>query len=248
MRNGPGGELIWYVFLTGYAQTVQVPFGLVGDQVGVSDIDGDGMVELVALRNNFNWYVRKPFLDRSTTTVTQWGRNGDIPLLPRDIDNDGLAEFIISRTEGAGQVAYVKYSNGQSGTIPLGFSNSIPQVGNFGTNSNFAWSQRDTGWTAIRNSDGSPYVFRLRNSSNVIIRPDGTVVQPSSSATFPSGSATQVSTNSAIPACRQTYSSGWLLKPMSQDSGGDRQGKPMILFSRNLPTSDCLEVLALDVS
>lgn len=201
VRKSPSSELQWYVYLTAYATTVQVGFGLDGDQVGVSDVDNDGLVELVALRNGFNWYVRKPFLGRETTTATQWGLNGDIPLLPRDLDGDNLPDFIISRVVGGGQVAYIRYGNGQAKTMNLGSSTSLPQVGRFDNNSNFAWSQRDTGWTAIGKPDASSIdLFRFGISTNVVIRPDGTVVQPTSSGAAFGVSAAPISTTGSSAA------------------------------------------------
>lgn len=183
--EGSNQELQWFVFLTGAAAIVKVPFGLVGDQVGVSDVDNDGQAELVALRNGFTWYIRKPFANASTTTAVQWGLNGDRPLLPRDIDGDNLPDYMITRVVGANQVVYIRYGNGQTQTRTLGQASSIPQVGEFGTNSNFAWSQRDTGWAAIGMPDSSNIdLFRFGISTNIIIRPDGTVVQPTSDATF----------------------------------------------------------------
>ena len=35
--------------------------------------------------------------------------------------------------------------------------------------------------------------------------------------------------------CTQIFPSGWLWKPASQDSGGLREGKPLILIDKNLP-------------
>lgn len=184
--EGTDQELQWYVFLTGYATIVKVPFGLRGDQVGVADIDNDGQVELVALRNGFTWFTRKPFVDRNQTTAVQWGLSGDRPLLPRDIDGDNRADYIITRVVGGNQVAYIRYATGQSETRVLGQASSIPQVGDFGSNAKFAWSQRDTGFTAIGRPDGnSPDVFRFGIATNAIVRPDGTVVQANATATFP---------------------------------------------------------------
>jgi hypothetical protein len=206
-----------------------------------------GVPEVLA---NFFWFVRDPLTTNFSTV--QWGVNGDIPLLPQDIDGDNLPDYMISRRSnntGGSQTAFVKYGNGQAETIPLGFDSSIPQVGKFSSTNNFAWSQRDTGWTAIRNPDNSKNVFLFGIAANAIIRADGTVVQPTSDGRFPTTSnpvSTTPPANSNGPSatCSSTFTSGWLLKPRSQDTGDDRQGKPMILFSRNLPTSGCLNVLS----
>ncbi len=241
-----GGVLHWYTFLSGYNQILHWTFGVDGDQVAVADVDGDGRAEMIALRNNFYWYVRKPF-ELDFTTV-QWGVNGDIPLLPADVDGDKKADYFIARKEGVGQNAYIRYGNGQTAIVPMGFASSIPQVGIYGGGRFLAWSQRDTGWTAIKNADGSPNVFRLGIPENAIVRPDGTVVQPTSDAVFPATTPTTPvpppSDPGSIASCSQTFSSGYLLKPEAQDTGPPREGKPMVLFSRNYPSSSCLNVLA----
>ena len=177
-----GGVLNWYFARTATNTMFQTVFGIAGDQVGMSDTKGDCTADMIALRNGFNWYVRDP-VSLGFSTV-QWGLNGDIPMLPTDIDSDGLPDYVISRRSSAGQVAYIKFGNGQTRNVNLGQNTSIPQVGSFGPGSKFAWSQRDTGWTAISNENGSANVFRFGISSNAIVRADGTVVQPSSDSTF----------------------------------------------------------------
>ncbi len=255
VRVGTGNVLNWYVALTqGPGSIVQYQFGISGDMAGMSDVDGDGSAEMVVLRNDYNWYVRDPA--EETFTQKQWGLPGDIPLLPQDLDGDGLPDYIIARRTGTLQNAYVSYGNGQQAVFSLGQDSSIPQLGHFRNHlPNFAWSQRDSGWMAVRkNSDGSLKLFQFGIASNAIIRADGTVVQPSSNGRFPattdddddddddSGGGGGGDGGSA--GCSRVFDSGWLLKPASQDSGGTREGKPLILFSRNLPSSSCLNILA----
>ncbi len=182
------GILHWYIARTATNTILHTTFGVSGDQVGISDTKADCTADLVVLRKNFFWYVRDPAsLDFSTT---QWGFNNDIPLLPGDYDGDGLTDFAIARKSplaNGGQTGFVKLGNGQAFTRQLGFNSSIPQIGKFSKDapSDFAWSQRDTGWTAIRNNNGSVTGIRLGIPQNIIIRADGTVVQPTSSAIFP---------------------------------------------------------------
>lgn len=250
VRVGVGDRLFWYVALSGSAQVQVYEWGVKGDKPGLSDVDGDGIAELVVLRpGTYVWYIRKPDGTIVNPEGTQWGLNGDIPLLPTDLDGDHLADFIIVRKEGTLQTAYVKYGNGSTTTIPLGFSTAVPQVGNFTGTPGFAWSQRDTGWVAIQNANASLELLRFGIPQNAIIRADGTAVQPSETGTFPAtttggGGDSGGGDSGGAASCTQTLSSGWLLKPASQDSGGTREGKPMILYSRNLPRSSCLNVLA----
>jgi hypothetical protein len=243
-----GGQLVWYVALSGSGgQVAQYSFGLNGDKVGVSDVDGDGKVEMVALRSGFQWYIGNPRTG-SVTAPQQWGLAGDIYLLPTDIDGDRLADFVITRRTGSFQVAYIKYGNGATQNTTLGFDSSIPQMGFFVRPlPTFAWSQRDTGFTAIRNFDGTPNVFAFGISTNAIIRADGTVVQPSEDGRFGGTSSGGGDTGGGGSAnCTTTFGSGWLLKPAAQDTGGTRLGKPLILFTRNFPSGSCLNVIATD--
>jgi hypothetical protein len=146
-------------------------------------VDGDGRVELIALRSGYNWFIGDPF--EKTVTNQQWGLPGDLYLLPTDVDGDKKADFIISRKVGATQLAYIRYGNGASQNTDLGLSTSIPQMGHFiRPLPTFAWSQRDSGFTGIRKFDGSVDVFKFGIASNTIIRADGTVVQPNDDGTF----------------------------------------------------------------
>lgn len=236
VRPGSGGILYWFIRLSSTGQTVLYVFGVKGDKVAAVDTDGDGMAEMVALRNGFTWFIRKPA--ELTFTQTQWGANGDLPLMPRDLDGDHLPDFIVARRTGSGQTALIRYGSGATASIALGSDTSIPQLGRFGPGSDFAWSQRDLGTTAIKAQDQSVNQFSFGIPSNAIIRPDGTVIQPNEDGRF----GTVQETGSA--ACLRTYTSGWLFKPESQDSGGSREGKPLVLFSKNYPSTSCLNVIS----
>ncbi len=183
VRRRSDGLLEWYVALTANPRIVQFVFGLNGDRVGVSDIDGDGVVEMVALRSGFQWFTRKP--SQTTITQVQWGLTGDFPILPRDLDGDSLADFIVTRrTSNEVQTAFIRYGNGQTATVALGLGSSVPQAGEFNNGIKFAWSQRDTGWTAIGNNSASANIFKFGIPTNVIIAPDGSVIQPTETGTF----------------------------------------------------------------
>jgi hypothetical protein len=187
IRNGTSryypGYRIWYVALSGSGgRIVESLFGLVTDRVAVADIDGDNCAEMVALRDGFTWYTKKLFSPE--IGVVQWGLPGDIPLLPQDMNRDGRPDYIISRPTGAGQVAYIRYSAASYQTVNLGQDTSVPMVGKFGSSNGFAWSQRDTGFTAISADWRNLEIFLFGIAANAMIRPDGTVIQPDDSARF----------------------------------------------------------------
>ncbi len=245
VRRGSDGFLRWYVAQSATSELKEYLFGINSDRVGLSDVNNDGRVEMIALRSNFTWYIGSP--GEQNVQGVQWGLWGDIPLLPRDLDGDNLADFIISRKIGNSQVAFVRYGNGQTENINLGTSSSVPMIGNFGgSNPKFAWSQRDTGWTAIRDTDQELNIFRHGIQSNVIIRPNGTVVQPTSDDSFgattggdgSSGDDTTVSGPgcSASPGTENDFTDGAgrgaLWKPVSE---GVSNGASVIL----LPISYC---------
>ncbi|MFN8391213.1 MAG: VCBS repeat-containing protein [Bdellovibrionota bacterium] len=187
-RNGdpkfyPGFK-IWYVALSAVPGTVQaVAFGLASDRVGVADMDGDGCSELIVLRDGYQWFSRK--LYGAETTPVQWGLPGDIPLLPKDLNFDGVADYIAVRPSSAGQTAYIRFSSSFSMAIPLGTASTIPMLGDFFREGpNFAWADRKNGLTSVRHPNASVATIPFGGASSVVIRPDGTVVQPTDSGIF----------------------------------------------------------------
>ncbi len=224
VRKGSDGFLRWFVAQSATAELKEYLFGISGDRVGLSDVNNDGKVELVALRSNFTWYVASP--GQQNVQGVQWGLWGDIPLLPRDLDGDNLADFIISRKIGNSQVAFIRYGNGQTANVNLGTNTSIPMVGNFrGSSPQFAWSQRDTGWTAIRENENDLSIFRHGIQSNVIIRPNGTVVQPTSDDSF--GGSTPTGGDSPVVSGPGCTASPGTATDFSDGSGRGALWKPV---------------------
>ncbi len=195
--------ILWYVALSSRPGVIQeMVFGVNGDRVGVSDIDGDGCDEMIALRGNFTWFAKKLF-DPNYTAV-QWGLAGDKALLPTDLNGDGHAEYVIARNSTFGnQNAFVRFPDGSYVTIPLGTNTSVPMIGTFfASGPDFAWQERKTGFSAARQSDGTPLVFPWGSSSTAIVRPDGTVVQPTEDGS--GGSSGTDSGSSGAFTCEHT--------------------------------------------
>ncbi len=205
-RNGvPGfydGFKLWYVALSsnpGYVQ--QLLFGLAGDRIGTADMNGDGCSELVVLRDNYTWYSRRLFGD--AVTAVQWGLPGDTPLLPQDFDNDGTAQYVVTRNFGNQMYGLLRQEDGQVQINPLGSTTSIPLLGRFIGANWYAWYERATSFMGVAQYDGSVAVFNFGQTNNHIIRPDGTVIAPI--AEEPASSVVSASSNSSnndgSPSC-----------------------------------------------
>lgn len=185
------GFRLWYVLLSsdpGHPQ--QGVFGLAGDKLFTADVDGDGCAEMVALRPGFyTWYAKKFFA--TDLTAVQWGLPGDVPLLPQDIDGDGLQDYIVARpTAGGEQIGYVRFAAGGYTTLTLGSFSTIPMVGYFtGQGGRFAWLDRSDKILSIRGADGAVSTSTFGSSAAAVVRPDGTAVQPDETGRFGSGAS-----------------------------------------------------------
>lgn len=189
------GFRLWYTSLSSAGGAIQESvFGLTTDRVGAIDVDGDGCAEQVALRGDtYTWFSKKLFAPE--ISVVQWGLPGDKPLLPQDVNNDGTPDYIVVRPTGAGQVAFVRTGSDSFETHQIGSDTAVPIVGNFSSRGKFfAWTERATGFTAIRNASDRDKVFPFTIASNAIIRPDGTVVQPNDDARFSADPSTPTPT------------------------------------------------------
>ena len=236
------GFRLWYAALSSSGVIQEQVFGLATDQIAVADINGDHCAELVALRGDFTWYTSGLF--GSNVTAVQWGLPGDIPLLPQDLNGDGRPDHIIVRVLNGKQQAYVRYSSSSFQIIPLGGPAAVPMVGKFTGLNGFSWQQRDTGFTAVKQQSGADSVFPFGIAANIIIRPDGTVVQPNQDGrklSIPIGQAS-ASPSVSAGACTNIVSisalKGVLYKPINEHGGrgptlivkntGERTGKKRI--------------------
>ncbi len=172
------GFKLWYVGLSANPGVVQeMLFGLAGDTAGTADMDGDGCSEMVLLRgSDYTWYSRKLFDD--TVTAKQWGLAGDVGLLPHDLNNDGAADYTVTRNINGRLTAISWLSNGTAQLVTLGNPTAVALTGNFTGVSDFAWLERATSFIGVRQQDGSAAVFPFSKPSNYVVRPDGTVIQP----------------------------------------------------------------------
>ncbi len=210
VRNGSAnywpGFRLWYVALSSSPGAVhEIVFGIAGDEVFTGDTDGDSCAEMIALRGNFTWFSKKPF--SQNITQVQWGLPGDIPLLPRDMNGDGSPDYVISRTTGSSQVAYVRFNDTTAGTVAVGSSASVPLIGNFFGGNTLAWFERAQSRFGLNTPFNTTINVAFGNPRRGVLRPDGTEVTESEDgrvgtggtvAPPPTGGAVSCSVNLAL--------------------------------------------------
>lgn len=251
--------LYWYVSLSSSGgRVIETQFGLKDDVIFTADRANDGCAELVVLRKGtWQWFSRTLLGQR--VTQVQWGLPGDFPLAPQDLNGDGKADYAISRVTDDTQTVYVRFSgSSQTATAFEIPTNAIPVLGKFlaGNKSSIAFWTRSTGRVAFAQNNNSLTTSRFGIATNALVRPDGTVVQPNETGRVEDGSSTEVpptdggSTEvppglSAVCSTVIPFSAGSLWKPSSDHSGFPREGRPSMLYNRNIPTGNsCLKVFA----
>lgn len=258
--------LHWFIALSGSGgQVVDIVFGESGDRVYT--FYENGKLELGATRvsngqrgacgnGEFAHYRMRNPLDVNNRQVLEvcWGLSGDIFLVPHNIIdqdgdgnvNTGSVEYVIARIRGNVQDAYILRNVNDKNDFEirtLGLSTSKPMIGNILNEGNtFAWFQPDVGLHGIRQQNGNDTIVSFGISTNLVLRPDGTVLQPSDTGQLGGGGGGGGGGGPA--SCSSVVTSGFLYKPSSQDSGGTREGFPLILLSRFSASSNCFRVLS----
>lgn len=174
----------WYFRLsTTEAESGPIEFGNADDELFVSDVDDDGIVELVAVDTNrtpkMRWQIRRFSDGRVTSKV--FGTRGEAPLAPTDFNGDDLIDYaVISSTAVARQVT-IDYGGSQPNrTFRVGRKNHIPMVGVFesGARPNVAWFRPERGSLTYRRPSGAsrslPRVAREKDL--FIVRPQDQTV------------------------------------------------------------------------
>ncbi len=183
-RNGtadfyPGFKL-WYAFPSSAPGLVQQQlFGLATDRFAVIDADGQGCEnDMVALRGDFNYYI-KGFYDTDINPVAvQWGLPTDKFVFP--YLKNGVLTFGVSRPSGSSSFFYERTVSGSDVTATIttaGSANAIPLVGNFFGGNTPAWYERvKRGSFGIRRLDGTAASVTFGNQNRGVLRPDASYV------------------------------------------------------------------------
>jgi hypothetical protein len=178
------GTRVWQAKLSSAPTKVQTTvFGGPQDYVFTADVDGDGCSEIGALTPQYVWSTR-PFAGE-TKTEAQWGRSKDIPLLPADLDGDGVPEYITVRADKKKLTARIHNTvGGVDTTKRLGTAAAIPMVGKFYGPNTFAWFVPSEGRFYLINAESSVVQVNFGNPRRGVVRPDGSAVPEGQSGKF----------------------------------------------------------------
>ncbi|MBP9837080.1 MAG: hypothetical protein KBC84_00050 [Proteobacteria bacterium] len=157
-------------------------FGGTLDRVFTADTNLDGCSEIVTLSPNFEWNARNFF--GGASNQFKWGTPGEIPLVPKDLNGDGILEYISVGVLSDSQVAYVHSLDGGEYTVALGSNLSIPMIGNFFGSNTFGYFHRAKGRFGLQTPYNSTLNINFGNNNRGLIRPDGTVVTETEDGRF----------------------------------------------------------------
>ncbi len=236
VRN-TGEGLTWYVRQS-TGGDVSFPFGLSGDRLYIADMNGDTCGDLVVSRNvggAIHWFYSAPLTDEVSSLA--WGLQGDHLLQPTDVDGDGRAELIVSRTTGNHLSTYIQLRDGSVMTIPTGVPGDVLLIGQFsGVNrAEFAVyhpSESETGQLIINRFNGISETIPLDALVEAVIRPDGSVALPGTTVSEDNGLQCHKVTDFRDGARR-----GALWKPVSENTG-----RVVVLLPSSYVTVQKLEV------
>lgn len=109
-RSGAATVAAFYIYNSATSTVRVETFGQTGDDpTVVDDYNNDGSADLAVYRPGASaglqstWFYRA--VANGPTTYIPWGVNGDYPA-PGDYDGNGSADFVVQRSNGAGQGNY----------------------------------------------------------------------------------------------------------------------------------------------
>lgn len=190
VRDSSASTAYWTIALSSGKTLSRIAFGSRAERAFAADVDGDGVDEMVTIRNlKGKLYFRWRKANSAKSTSVQWGMAGDIPLRPMDMNGDGKPDLIVVRAMSGNNVAFVRYDATSSAMVTVGKSGTIPMTGNFTGSNGFAYYDRGKGKLTIIHADGSESSEAFGSSTDALVRPDGSVVQPGEDERFGSSSS-----------------------------------------------------------
>jgi hypothetical protein len=153
--GGAGGQLTWFINLTGTGTTYASAWGVSGDFYTPVDFDGDNKSDIAIWRGGAPTVAAFYILQSATNTVRidRFGQTGDDPSVVDDYDGDGKADPAVYRAganAGDQSTWYYRGSlNNPSGNvtyIPWGQNGDFPAPGDYdGDGKNDFVIQRNNG-------------------------------------------------------------------------------------------------------
>ena len=263
IRKESNNYLSWYIRRSSDLLASVFYWGISGDTPFIGNLDGDTINDPIVVRkvNGFwRWFVKSSQNGAQDGVVL--GIESDKLLPPADLDGNGVDDFIVYRTVGIYVQVYVRFNNADStassiSTFAYGLKNDVFNVGNFlstSTSNVAVFRNNKNGVLAnnlLRTVDGGALKVDFGLGGDTLINTKGlglpTSLSSSSSSQPVTAPPTTPSTNGLSSICTSIKSpkNGFLWKPSSDDSGGSRQGRPMVAWKNNPPASkSCIKVFA----
>ncbi len=175
-----GDRFVWYFKLSSGTVYSPAVFGRAGDQFYTARVTSTSCDRLVLSRVRgaaLQWYHRTP--TNPTFSFVEWGTSTDQPIPPADTNGDGLDEFIYERAVGSAASAIVRLPDNTSTTHDVGLITDTPLVGKFSGEDAAEFAYYRPG---VASASSTFYLgeqtYSFGSKQSVLIRPDGSVVQP----------------------------------------------------------------------
>jgi hypothetical protein len=176
-----GSSLCWYAKLSTGQDVGPVQFGSTTDLAYLSDIDGDGVFELltIGLNGSSIRYRSRKFSTDAVTEVS-FGQVGDIPLLPINLLGGAEPEYVVARNVSGQLKAFIRESSSSQVEVALGSKDVIPLSLRRNGNDSLAVFSAKTGNFAFKPTSGQSSTVRLfkKTATRFMLRPYDYTVAP----------------------------------------------------------------------
>jgi len=215
-----GENKVWYILKSSGGIHNGLEFGQSGDNVYVADPNGDGCDEFIVSRvvNGGVRFRYRGLTHTSGVTVVNWGLAGDKILTPMDMDGDGKDNFIVVRPLSGLNWAFVHQPVGSGFIIAFGLQTDQPFAGYFGgaqyaEMGAYRTANKGASSFFVRRFDANVILNKFGDKTSILVRPDGTVVQPGSGGGDDNGGG---SGGVGCNGTQKSWSGGALWKPVSE--------------------------------
>ena len=155
-----------YKNMLSFSQFANKPYGLMNDRTFMADFDGDGISDMVAVRQDANsrlvWWIANR--DGQVINVVEFGLNTDTPIVG-DYDGDGIADIAVTRDDaGSNSKTWhiLRSSDGQYSGVRFGLPGDREMVGDYD-------GDGKTDVVVLRPENGTLRWYILKSSTNQVI-------------------------------------------------------------------------------